>query len=177
MKFRNVIVLFAMTALLPLASAFAAPEEGTKELLLSGGWFKATGQGGSDLTFDASAGYYFDSNWEAGLRQSFNYREQPGPDVWNGVTAGFIDLHPFCWGDTDRPIMPFIGAFIGPVYNDHDVTGLAGPEAGVKIYLSNDAFVGVRYRYEWFWDTLDLGNGNHESNNHVITMGVGWNWK
>ena len=158
-------------------TAVAAPKEGDKELQLAGGFFREIGSGASNLNVDGSLGYFFTPQWEAGVRQTFNYDEVSGAsDEWYATTVPFLDFHLASWGNPDQPVVPFVGAFAGAVYNDDDITGTLGPDAGVKLYVSDSTFVAAKYRYEWFFEDFDEVDDTLNSH-HVVSLGLGYNWQ
>ncbi len=49
------------------------------------------------------------------------------------------------------------------------------PIRGVKVFFNPNTFVSSRYRYEWYFDNLDVGSDSSEGN-HVVTIGFGYVW-
>lgn len=75
--------------------------------------------------------------WEVGIRQGFFYTlSDEASDVWRATTTPFIDYH-FRDGTNEQTIVPFVGGFVGAVWNESDFTGAIGPEAGLKAYMSD----------------------------------------
>ena len=58
-----------------------------------------------------------------------------GNDVWIATTASFVNYH---FRITDI-IVPYLGAFIGAAWNDRDVTGNLGPQAGHQFFVHEQA--------------------------------------
>src|ERR671922_1754539 len=72
--------------------------------------------------------------------------------------------------------VPFLGLADGVVWNDRDVTGTLGPQAGVKIFLADQTYLGLRYRYEWFFHSVKGVGDAADHGNHVGTIGIGFLW-
>lgn len=72
--------------------------------------------------------------------------------------------------------MPYLGIFGGVVWNDRDVTGTMGPAAGVKLFVSDQTFVNIGYRYEWFFNSFEAARDNRTHGNHVVNIGLGFVW-
>jgi hypothetical protein len=154
------------------STSYAQPAANDKEIEVSGGLFHAEGSDSGALNVDLSFGYYYTPGWQVGLRQAVNYTfVDDGPDAWVATTAPFLNYH-FRFGN----IVPFLGAFIGLAWNDRDATGLLGPQGGVKFFLNEQTYLGLRYRYEWFFNSLRRVGRNADDGNHVFNLGVGFVW-
>ena len=74
---------------------------------------------------------------EVGVRQNVTVAGNEDDRSWNGATTGFAD-YVF---DFDA-FRPFVGVSLGYLYGDDtNDTFIGGPEAGIKYYLKDDAFV------------------------------------
>ncbi len=49
---------------------------------------------------------------------------------------------------------PYLGGSIGAFYNDRDITGVIDPNAGLKLFFDEQAFLNLGYRYEYFFSRL-----------------------
>ena len=96
----------------------------------------------------------------------------PPVDEPIATTAPFINYH---FRVTDI-IVPYLGAFIGAAWNDDDITGTLGPQLGVKLFVHEQTFVNLGYRYEWFWDKFERINNESDNGNHIFNIGVGFTW-
>jgi hypothetical protein len=178
MKRRSHFILLAFLVFLcglPGRSA-AQPQGGDNELQLTGSFFRSTGSGEGALNADVVYSYFLEwPNWEIGLRQSivYNYNSEE-EDTWNAVTAPFFNYN-FLGISHRHELVPYIGALLGAVYNDDDITGTTGPQAGVKWYVSDSTFLVANYRYEWFFNELSNANDSQDAN-HVVAFGIGYNW-
>ena len=165
----------AMFGLFLLASsaAMAAPRDGSNELMLSGGFFHQEGSDDGSLNVDLSYGYYLTPGWQLGIRQALNstFRDD-ARDFWQATTAPFLNYNIRL---TDI-IVPYLGAFIGAVWNDNDISGTIGPQAGVKFFVHNNAFLNLGYRYEFFFSRFESIDDNSSRGNHVFNIGVGFHW-
>jgi hypothetical protein len=158
-----------------VSESHALPQSGDQEVELSGSLFRPVGQRGGNLNLNGSYGYYLENPaWQIGIRQGYNLiHDRDVSDVWNLTTVPYVNYHFDKWGN----VVPFIGTFVGAVYNDEDITGTIGPEAGVKSFLGESTFVSLRYRYEWFFEELDSGDVRDTTDaNHVAILGIGYTW-
>jgi hypothetical protein len=178
----------SLALLVVLASLLAMPVEGwsqpksnDNEILLSASLFRPINSGSGAFNADAVYSYHFaNPRWEVGLRQSFVYTFSPGEsDVWNAVTAPLIRynlLSETLFGIPRRPeFVPFIGGLLGAVWNDNEITGTAGPEAGLRWYARESTFLMISYRYERFFESLSSSDRTQSANN-VVALGIGFNW-
>ena len=155
------------------ARVFAAPTDGASEIQASAGFFHAQGSDSGSLNADLSYGYYLTPGWQLGIRQALNYNFiDDASDFWLASTAPFINYH---FRLTDI-IVPYLGAFIGLVWNDRDATGTIGPQAGVKFFVHNQTFLNLGYRYEFFFNKIDAIDNNASDGNHVFNLGIGFTW-
>jgi Outer membrane protein beta-barrel domain len=174
---RNVTRLFATAMLIgwlfPDVTAIAAPTDGASELQVSAGWFHTQGSDSGSLNVDLSYGYYLTPGWQLGLRQAVNSTFiDDGRDFWVATTVPFINYH----FQITPIIVPYIGAFIGAVWNDRDATGTIGPQAGIKFFVHDTTFLNLGYRYELFFDRIRAIDDNASHGNHVFNVGVGFTW-
>jgi hypothetical protein len=142
------------------------------------GSFHTQGTASGSVSGDSSLGYCFsDSRWQAGIALGGSYQFiHDSRDAWMVSSTPFLDYHIMGLFEHDA-VVPFIGVFVGAIWNDDDATGTAGPRVGVKAFLSDQAFLVVRYRFEKFFGDLDLASGSDTSSgNHVGTVGIGFVW-
>lgn len=153
--------------------AMAGPRAGSSELQVSGGFFHSQGSDVGSFNADVSYGYYFTPGWQWGIRQGLNYNFiDDERDVWTATTAPFLNYN---FRLTDI-IVPYLGTFLGVVWNDRDATGTVGPQAGVKFFVHDTAFLNLGYRYEFFFDHIKAVDDNATRGNHVFNIGVGLHW-
>lgn len=156
-----------------IGSAQAAPGAGASELQVAAGLFHSEGADDGRLNADLSYGFYLTPGWQVGLRQALNYTFiDDRRDVWEAATTPFINYH---FRVTDI-IVPYLGGFIGLVWNDRDETGTIGPQGGVKFFVHDRAFLNLGYRYEFFFDSIRTIDDNASDGNHVFNIGVGLTW-
>lgn len=177
---RKSLLMAAVGALLAfclVANTQAAQEANENEIQIAGSFFHAQGSDVGTLTLDVSYGYYLTDRWQIGLGQTLGYSFiDDKEDIWTASTIPFVHYH-FRGLSLNDSFQPFIGAFAGAVYNEDDVTGTAGPAIGFKSFLSDKTFLVVKYRYEWFFDDLKVGDVTDTSDgNHVGTIGLGFVW-
>jgi hypothetical protein len=153
--------------------SFAAPVDGDNEIQVSGGAFHAQGSNTGSFTGDISYGYYLTPGWELGLRQAVNYTfVDHGPDSWLATTTPFI-LYNFRITDI---LVPYLGISGGVVWNDRDITGTFGPNAGLKLFVADQTFINLGYRYEWFFNNFEQAKDDRTHGNHVANIGLGFVW-
>lgn len=159
--------------LLASSAAMAAPRQGSSELLVSGGFFHQEGSDDGSLNADLNYGWYLTPGWQVGIRQALNYTFiDDRRDFWLATTSPFINYN---FRLTDI-IVPYLGAFLGLVWNDNDVTGTIGPQAGVKFFVHDAAFLNLGYRYEFFFNKFRAIDNNASDGNHVFNIGIGFHW-
>jgi hypothetical protein len=165
---------FVTLALILIArQAQSAPVDGDHEAEIAAGFFHAQDSDSGAFNVDLQYGYYLTPGWEIGLRQALNYNfVDDGPDAWTATTVPFV-LYNF---HINQTFIPFLGVGIGAAWNDRDATGLLGPQAGLKIFLTDQTYLGLRYRYEWFFNSLNRADNNKDDGNHVGTIGIGFVW-
>jgi hypothetical protein len=155
----------------PRARAADARDRAPWELFVAGA-------GGSNSDLDAGGaqavaaiGYHFNDIVELSVRQNGSYADagETSPEIWNGASRAAIDLH--------IPIgrfVPYAGANFGYAYGDTIRDSMmAGPEAGVKIYLQDDAFLLVGAEYEFFFDKGDSLQTAFDDGQFLYTIGMG----
>ena len=151
----------------------AAPSAGMHELLAAGGFFAAQGADSGNLNLDLSYGYYLTQGWQLGFRQALNANYiDDARDTWAATTAPFLNYN---FRVTDI-IVPYVGGFIGLVWNDNDSTGAIGPQAGIKFFVHDTAFLNLGYRYEFFFDSFKAASNNASDGTHVFNIGIGLTW-
>ena len=60
--------------------------------------------------------------------------------------------------------------------HDRDVTGTAGPAAGVKLFVADQTFVNIGYRYNWYFYSFEAAKNNITHGNHIINIRLGYVW-
>lgn len=154
-------------------AALSAPVAGMSEFQVSGGFFHAQDSDTGSLSTDLSYGYYFTPGWQVGIRQGLNYNFiDDQRDFWVATTVPFLNYN---FRVTDI-IVPYLGGFMGLVWNDRDTTGTIGPQGGVKFFVHDRAFLNLGYRYEFFFDRIKSIEDNASHGNHVFNIGVGLTW-
>ena len=171
----SVLALF-MNAIMGM-QGFAAQSAEENALQISGGFFHAQDSDVGTATLSLSYGYFVTRPLEVGVSQSVNYNfVDDGDDTWTASTIPFVNYH-FLGLSRDDVFQPFIGMFIGAVYNDDDSTGTIGPNIGFKAFIHEKTYLTMAYRYEWFFEEMELGDvSDTSSGNHVVTLGLGILW-
>ena len=166
--------IFALIlVMLVTTPAQTAPVGGDNEVEAAAGFFHAQGSDSGSFNVDLQFGRYLTPGWELGIRQALNYNFiDDGRDSWVATTTPFL-VYNFHFNDY---VIPFLGVAAGAAYNDRDITGTLSPNVGVKIFLSDQTYLGLRYRYEWYFNRLNRVDNNADTGNHVATIGIGFVW-
>lgn len=146
------------------------PRKGNVEVLLAG-------SGGNDEDFEAGSGaaslglgYYLTDGLELVARQSGSFADPgPGSDAWSGVSRAGLDFN-FVFA----PLVPYVGGTIGYIYGDgvHD-SWIAGPEAGLKWYIKDEAFLQASVEYAFFFDNEDTVGDAFDDGTFLYSLGFG----
>jgi hypothetical protein len=155
----------------------AAPQRDATDR--AGRWdFTLAGTGSNDKDFDvggsqvaANVGFFLADAFEASIRQTLGFADagEGIPDVWNGTSRLALDfVFPL------HPIEPFVGANIGYVYGDTVKETMAGaPEAGVRFFLKDDAYIHLLGEYQFFFDESDRIGDVFEDGQFLYEVGMG----
>ncbi|MBW6508870.1 MAG: hypothetical protein K0A94_04920 [Desulfuromonadales bacterium] len=157
------------TALAQQNQNFATYKMGTQELTLSGSGVSDKSFDRTNLSFDLGYGYFFDSNWQGLIRQSLNIVDQPGDNAYNASTRVGIDYN-FNIGN----LRPFLGATIGYMYGDGvKESFIAGPEVGLKAFLSDSTFLIVAVGYDFIFESTNKAHDTYSDGvfNHRLGLG------
>jgi hypothetical protein len=151
----------------PPYTAEIGPRQGDWE-----GFIGGTGASNGEFNDNAlgvtgSLGYYVLKWLPVSLRQSYVTR-------FGGRVNDRNDFATTVGVDFQAPLgrwQPFVGGAVGYSYGDQN-SGLAGPEAGIKVYVNESTFIEGRMVYGWLFDkTLDWDNGRA-----AYTIGMGFNF-
>jgi opacity protein-like surface antigen len=148
--------------------------QGNKEIEVAAGFFHSEGSDVGSISGDVGFGYYVAPRLSLGIRQTLSYNFiDDAPDTWLASTIPFVE---YSFGQGN--VRPFLGAFVGGIYNDDEGTGTAGPSAGLRWYLNDSTAVVGRYRYEWFFDDIAIKDATDtRDGNHVVTVGLSFSWQ
>lgn len=129
------------------------------------------GTGGADSDFDRGAfgatlslGYYLTDNWEIVGRQNLNYASS---GQWIGKSTAAIDYN----FHMDK-LVPFLGANVGYAFGNRGIADTWGvaPEAGLKFYLQDKAFLFGMAEYQFPFAGKFFEDGRWQ-----FTVGIGVN--
>jgi hypothetical protein len=141
-------------------------EQGVWELQVSG-------SGTSDKDFDTNTGsfdvglnYFIVDQWSIGLDLQGSVSD-PGPESWG---IGAVTDYNFALGR----FQPFIGVNFGYLFGDNDLdTFYAGPEAGLKIFLTEDAYIHGTVQYQFLFDDAEEADEAFEDGRFWYGLGIG----
>jgi hypothetical protein len=168
---RNALVCAALF-LIPAAFASAdtgniARDAGPFEFTLNGTGSNSHNFSNGSGSIGGSFGWFATPNIELSVRDNASYVDTGNGSSWANNVRVAADLHL----NFDR-IQPFIGGNVGYVSGPNTHTPEAAPEGGVKIFLTNQAFLYGMVEYNFFWHTS--GNDVSSTANHgQFLYGVG----
>ena len=169
----HLVVLSFAAFLFGVSPAYGLPVGGDSEVLVSGGASHTQGSDSGNFNVDLSYGYYLSPGWEIGFRQALDYNFiDDGSDAWQATTTPFL-LYNF---RITTVLVPYLGIQGGIVWNDRDVTGTFGPAAGLKLFVADQTFVNIGYRYNWYFSSFEQARDNRTHGNHVANIGLGFVW-
>ena len=171
------IVFISLLTLSTTSLAFGIQETPTLD---KGDWtLTFGGSGASDKDFDSNVmslngglGFFFTQNAAVVLRQEVNVSDNTNDRAWSGSTRVAGDYH---FGNGS--FRPYIGANIGYLYGDGvEEQFIAGPELGLKAFITPKAFVYVNAEYQILFDDADQVDDNYEDGRFVYSLGLGFKW-
>ncbi|MBE0502330.1 MAG: hypothetical protein IBX47_12920 [Desulfuromonadales bacterium] len=165
-------MLLPFTALAQTGQDFAQYQMGHQKLTLSGSGASSNDFDTTNLSFDVGYGYFFNQNLEGVIRQSLNIIDQPGDNAYNASTRIGVD-----YNINLRNLHPFFGATVGYLYGDGvKESFIAGPEGGVKIFLSDSAFMIAAVGYDFIFEDADDANDAFDDGVYNYRLGFGYRW-
>lgn len=169
------ITVFCCAVLLLIPSLAAAQDNwgfnpGDWTVSLQGSGSSDNDVDNTTLSIEASVGYFLSNSFEMGVRQGIGYSDvQSGSDVWNGSTRGYLDYN----FDMQR-WRPFLGVNFGYLYGDNvNDTWIAGPEGGIKYFLTPEAFLHALVEYNFTFDDADQADEAFDDGRFVYSLGFG----
>jgi len=148
----------------------------------AGNWdLTLAGSGSNDQDFhvfsasaNAGLGYFLSNMLEVGARQTVNYTSSS--PHWGASTRGFLDVY-LDLGQWQ----PYVGANAGWIYGEAGArpslsgrdTGVYGPEAGVKYFLTTSAYVFGQIEYDRQCHTTTTAAGKRIDGTFIYTLGLG----
>lgn len=160
------------TAIAQQGQDFAQYQMGNQELTLSGSGVSDNDFDSTSLSFDVGYGYFFNQNWEGLIRQSLNVVDQPGDNAYNASTRIGVD-----YNFNMQNIRPFLGGTIGYMYGDGvEESFIAGPEGGVKAFLSDSTFVLVAVGYDFIFEDAHDADDSFDDGVFNYRLGLGYRW-
>ncbi|MFC1652902.1 outer membrane beta-barrel protein [Planctomycetota bacterium] len=171
------IGFIALLALSTTSLVFGVQESPTSK---RGDWtltFGGSGASNKDfnsngLSLNAGLGYFVTDNAAVVLRQEVNVTDTKNDQAWSGSTRVAGDYH-FGKGT----FRPYLGANIGYLYGDGvKEQFIAGPELGLKAFLTPKAFVYVNAEYQFLFDNSNQIDDNYRDGRFVYSLGLGFKW-
>ena len=149
------------------------PQQGSWEMTLAAGARNDRDFDRGRVDVDVMLGNYVTRNLLLGVRQDVGWDGGTNvADTWVASTRAIADWH-FDLGEW----RPFVGVNFGYRYGDlvRD-TWTLGPQAGLKWYLQDHAFVFGRVEYETFFRSGRNIDDGFRSGNFIYTIGIGLNF-
>ena len=146
---------------------------GDMEFMISGAGNSDKDFNRSDINADATLGFYPMEYLEIFLRQGIRYADISGGDnLWLASSRGGFDIV----FDLSR-LKPFIGGNVGYIYGSNEWIKdqwVAGPEAGLRFFATNTAFLYAQIEYQFLFDDTDEAEEQFEDGRYVYSLGVGF---
>jgi hypothetical protein len=140
------------------------------ELTLAGSARNDSDFSESSIGKSGSLGYFPLRDLELSIRDTITYTDVGRDTLTDIRVATAVDWH-FPLGRSHR-FIPFVGATLGYQFGNGVLdTWYAGPEAGIKYFVNNDAFLFFRAEYDIFFDTT--GDSSSDSQ-FVYQFGIGF---
>ncbi|MFO7965951.1 MAG: hypothetical protein R6U50_18635 [Desulfobacterales bacterium] len=174
--FRKLLVL-AILVLLPYGAATAGAQEWDfkpqdLELTLGGSGSNDTEGDNTVISVEGSLGYFFTDAMLVGLRQGIGYADNRDNGNWRASTRAFLDFHFDVTG-----VRPFIGVNFGYFYGDViKDTVVAGPEGGIKAYVTDSAFLYGVLEYNFTFEDAGKLDESFDSGRFGYAVGIGTRW-
>lgn len=170
---KKAVIIICILILMMPAMSFAQDiwrlEQGDRTFTLQGSGTSDDNIDNTILSVEASYGYLYTDSFEFGIRQGIGYIDVPGDDMWNGSTRVYMD---FNFG-TDR-LQPFLGANAGYLYGDNvNETWIAGPQGGIKAFISSHAFFMALVEYNFTFEDADNVDEAFDDGRFVYSLGFG----
>ena len=176
---KNLLPTLAATLATGLAAApaaqaqdlFAGYEKGDWEVTFGGSGTSDQDFDNNIVSFNGSVAYFLTEGISLGIRQDIAVSDGSGDDdsSWSGASVGVLDFN-FNFGD----FVPFVGVTFGYLYGDDvDDTFIAGPEAGLKYFVKDDAFLFGRVNYDFLFESADEAEDNFDDGRFLYTLGIG----
>ena len=165
-----IVLVFCMFTLVPVnAQEKKGIKKGQFEMTVVGSGSSDEDLDGTTLSAEAGLGYFINDNLELSIRQGSSYADRAGDNDWNGATRLAVDYH-----FNANPLFPFIGCNFGYLYGDNvEEQFVAGPEAGLKLFASDHAFLFGLLEYEFLLDDPSDIDDNFDDGRFVYSVGIG----
>ena len=159
----------SMTATAQNDGRFAGYEKGDVEVMIGGSGTSDEDFDSNAVNLNASVAWLVTEGLALGIRQDLAIADSGDDSSYNAATVGFADFN-FNFGD----FVPFVGVTFGYLYGDNvDETFIAGPEAGLKYFVKDDAFLFGRANYDFLFEDTDDADEAFEDGRFVYTIGIG----
>ncbi|RJP47786.1 MAG: hypothetical protein C4548_00425 [Desulfobacteraceae bacterium] len=166
-KLMILLIVISMFFVVPAAIAY---QQGDYELTLGGSGSSDESFDGTVFNIEAGLGYFITENFEAVWRQGISYADNPGNNDWNASTRLSLDYN-FNMGSW----YPYLGVNIGYLYGDTvEEQFIAGPEAGVKIFVNETTFILAGIEYQFLFENPKDADDNFDDGRFVYLLGIGF---
>ncbi len=160
--------------LLPGAVFAQGFTQGDKTLTLSGGGASDNEFVDNDFSFEGTISYFLTDGLELAFRQGLARNDVAGgDDEWSAASRVAVDYN----FDLGR-VWPFVGVSLGYIYGDGVAdTWVAGPEAGVRVFVNDTTFILGAIEYEFFFDDSEDAEDKFDDGRFVYILGIGFRWQ
>ena len=171
---RKYFVLAIAMAFATTVCAQPAIQEGTRELLIGGGW-DPEGAAGTEMDLEVGYGVFVrDAIEVGGLLGYTSYEDAYGSgNDWKVLAiGGFVEYH----FDMDSMTVPYVGAEIG--YTSYEAGTLDdsafvyGPKVGVKHFITDNVAVDAALSYMLATEDIFNNDGTVEDNDLSLSFSI-----
>ncbi len=171
---RKFFVLAIALAFATSVCAQPAIQEGTRELIIGGGW-DPDGAAGTELDLTVGYGVFVRDAIEIGGLLGYTSYEDyygSGSDWKVMAISGLVEYH----FDMASMTVPYVGAEIGYISYEagtlDDSTFVYGPKVGVKYFITDNVAVDVALKYMLAGEDIFNNDGTLEDNDLSLSFGI-----
>ena len=166
---RKFFVLAIAVAFATAVCAQPTIQEGTRELLIEGGW---DSEGATGTELDLAVGYGVFVRDEIEVGGTLSYESLSGGDLKVWELGGFVEYH----FDMASMTVPYVGARVSYASYDQvvldDSVFKYGPRVGVKYFITDNVAVDVGLTYLFATEEVFNNDGTLEDNDLSLSFGI-----
>ena len=160
---RKFFVLAIAVAFATVVCAQPTIQEGTRELIVTGGW-DPDGAAGTELDLTVGYGVFVRDLIEVGSLLS--YASNDTTTLWG--LGGFAEYH----FDMATMTVPYVGLRVAYIDYDVDTTFEYGPRVGVKHFIADNVAIDVALQYTMAGEKVFNNDGTLEDSDLSLEFGI-----